>query len=175
MEFFKRKVDPLDPAGLPVETFKDKGKIKFGGESAEYHHLQPAHTDGDSIIHFHNSNVFHGGDLLFSGMYPFIDYSSDGSLAGMAANAEHIHKAVADDTIIIPGHGPVEKRSDVKEFADMLSGSLEIFQKQIAAGKTLEQLQAEKPFAQYDAKWGGGFMKPEAWIAMNYAGMKKAS
>ena len=70
MEFFKRKVDPMDPAGLPSETFKDKGKIKFGGETAEYHHLPPAHTDGDSVIHFHNANVFHGGDLLFAGMFP---------------------------------------------------------------------------------------------------------
>jgi len=174
MEFFKRKVDPMDPAGLPSETFKDKGKIKFAGETAQYEHLPPAHTDGDSVIHFHNANVFHGGDLLFNGMYPFIDYGSDGSLEGMAENAHKIVKMVADDTIIIPGHGPVGKKGSVKEFADMLSGCLDIFKKQLAEGKTLEQMQADKPFAQYDVKWGGGFMKPQPWIAMNYAGMKKA-
>ena len=174
MEFFKRKVDPMDPAGLPSETFKDKGKIKFAGETAQYEHLPPAHTDGDSVIHFHNANVFHGGDLLFNGMYPFIDYGSDGSLEGMAGNAHKIAKMVSDDTIIIPGHGAVAKKGDVTEFADMLSGCLDIFKKQLAAGKTVEQMQADKPFAQYDEKWGKGFMKPEAWIAMNYAGMKKA-
>ncbi len=174
MEFFKRQVDPMDPAGLPAETFKDKGKIKFAGETAQYEHLPPAHTDGDAVIHFHNANVFHGGDLLFNGMYPFIDYGSDGSLAGMAENAHKIVKMVADDTIVIPGHGPVSKKSEVKEFADMLSGSLDIFTQQIKAGKTLEQMQADKPFAAYDEKWGKGFIKPEAWIALNYAGMKKA-
>ncbi len=174
MAFFKRQVDPMDPAGLPSETFKDKGKIKFAGETAQYEHLPPAHTDGDSIVHFHNANVFHGGDLLFSGFYPFIDYGSEGSLAGMAANAERIYKMVDNNTIVVPGHGPVEKKADVKDFADMLSGSLDIFTKQIKDGKTLAQMQADKPFAAYDAKWGGGFMKPEAWIAMNYSGMKKA-
>ena len=173
MEFFKRQVDPMDPAGLPAETFRDKGKLKFAGETAHYEHLEPAHTDGDSIIHFHNANVFHGGDLLFNGMYPFIDYGSAGSLAGMAANAERILKMVEDSTIIVPGHGPVGKKSDVKEYADMLAGSLDIFTKQIKAGKTVDQMQADKPFKAYDEKWGKGFMKPESWIAMNYAGMKK--
>ena len=175
MEFFKRKVDPMDPAGLPSETFKDKGKIKFGGETAEYHHLPPAHTDGDSVIHFHNANVFHGGDLLFAGMFPFIDYGSEGSLAGMTANAERIVKMVADDTIIVPGHGPVIKKADVKEFHDMLNASLGIFQQAIAQGKTQEQLAADKPFAAYEDKWGKGMIKSEMWIALNYAGMKKAS
>jgi cyclase len=92
----------------------------------------------------------------------------------MAANAERIHKMVSDDTIVIPGHGAVSKKSEVKEFADMLFGSLDIFTKQIKAGKTVEQMQADKPFSAYDDKSGKGFMKPEAWIAMNYAGMKKA-
>jgi cyclase len=173
MEFFKRKVDPMDPAGLPTVTFKDKGKIKFASETAHYEHLPPAHTDGDSIIHFHNANVFHGGDLLFNGMYPFIDYGSAGSLAGMTGNAERILKMVDDNTIIIPGHGAIAKKSDVKDFADMLSNSLDIFTKEIKAGKTLEQMQADKLFKAYDEKWGKGFIKPEAWIAMNYAGMKQ--
>lgn len=174
MAFFKRQVDPMDPAGLPSETFKDKGKIKFGNETAPYQWLPPAHTDGDAVIHFHNANVFHGGDLLFNGMYPFIDYGSAGSLAGMAANAEKILKMVEDSTIIIPGHGPVAKKSDVKEYADMLAASLDVFHKQIAAGKTLEQMQADRPLKAYDDKWGQGMLKPEVWIALNYGGMKKS-
>jgi len=174
MEFFKRKVDPMDPEGLPAETFKDKGKIKFGNETAEYHHLPPAHTDGDSVIHFHNANVFHGGDLLFSGMFPFIDYGSDGSLAGMAGNAEKIYKMVGDDTIVVPGHGPVGKKGDVREFADMLQVSLAIFQKAMKEGKTMDKMQADKPFAAYEDKWGKGMIKSDMWIAMNYAGMKRA-
>jgi glyoxylase-like metal-dependent hydrolase (beta-lactamase superfamily II) len=91
----------------------------------------------------------------------------------MAANAEHILKMVADDTIVIPGHGPVAKKSDVKDFADMLSASLEILSKEFKSGKSLEQIQAAKPLAAYDDKWGQGFMKADVWIALNYAGMRK--
>jgi glyoxylase-like metal-dependent hydrolase (beta-lactamase superfamily II) len=173
MEFFKRHVDPMDPAGLPAETFHDKGKLKLANETAHYEWLPPAHTDGDAVIHFHNANVFHGGDLLFNGMYPFIDYGSAGSLTGMAANAERILKMVDDNTIIVPGHGAVAKKADVKEFADMLAGSLDILTKEIKAGKTIEQLQADRPCKAYDEKWGKGFMKPESWIALNFSGMKK--
>jgi glyoxylase-like metal-dependent hydrolase (beta-lactamase superfamily II) len=175
MEFFQRQVDPMAPEGLPGQTFRDKGKIKFGGETAHYEYLPPAHTDGDSVLHFQNANVFHGGDLLFNGLYPFIDYGSAGSLAGMAANAERILKMVDDDTIIIPGHGPIAKKGDVKEFADMLSGSLEIFTAQIKAGKSLAQIQADKPFKVYDEKWGKMMIKPDQWIALNYSGMTKQS
>ena len=175
MEFFKRQVDPMPPEGLPAQTFRDKGKIKFGAETVHYEYLPPAHTDGDSVLHFQNANVFHGGDLLFNGLYPFIDYGSAGSLSGMTANAERILKMVDDDTIIIPGHGPVAKKSDVKDFADMLSGSLEIFTTQIKAGKTLAQIQADKPFKVYDEKWGKMMIKPDQWIALNYSGMAKQS
>jgi len=175
MEFFKRQIDPMPPEGLPAETFRDKGTLKFGGETAHYQHLPPAHTDGDTVIHFHNANVFHGGDLLFNGLYPFIDYGSNGSLAGMAADAERILKMVDENTIIVPGHGPVAKKGDVKDYADMLSGCLDIFTKEIKAGKTLEQLQADQPFNAYDEKWGKMFIKPDQWIALNYLGMTKKS
>ena len=175
MEFFKRQVDPMPPEGLPTQTFRDKGKIKFGGEIAQYEYLPPAHTDGDSVLHCQNANVFHGGDLLFNGLYPFIDYGSAGSLAGMAANAERILKMVDDDTIIVPGHGPVAKKTDVNEFADMLSGSLDIFTTQIKAGKTLAQLQTNKPFKAFDGKWGKMMITPDQWIAMNYSGMTQQS
>ena len=95
---------------MPSETFAAEGKLKFAGETLHYRHLLPAHTDGDSVIHFQNANVYHGGDLLFNGMYPFIDYSSGGSLAGMAANADKILKEVDESTIIVPGHGPLGRK-----------------------------------------------------------------
>jgi len=82
---------------------------------------------------------------------------------------------VDENTIIVPGHGPVAKKGDVKDYADMLSGCLDIFTKEIKAGKTLEQLQADQPFNAYDEKWGKMFIKPDQWIALNYLGMTKKS
>lgn len=172
--FFQRSFDPVAPEGLPAETFKDHGQLKHGADALHYRYLPPAHTDGDTTIHFQNANVYHGGDLLFFGLYPFIDYSSGGSLAGMAANAERIQKAIDDRTKVVPGHGPVGGRKDVREFGDMLSACLESISRLIREGKTLEQVQAAGPTRRFDAKWGGGMLKPAEWVAMNYAGMRQA-
>ena len=48
-------------------------------------HVRAAHTDGDVFIHFRKANVIHTGDLVFAGMYPFIDINSGGSVAGVIA------------------------------------------------------------------------------------------
>jgi glyoxylase-like metal-dependent hydrolase (beta-lactamase superfamily II) len=172
--FFQRSFDPIAPEGLPAETFKDQGQLTHGADALHYRYLPPAHTDGDATIHFQNANVYHSGDLLFFGIYPFIDYSTGGSLAGMAANAERIQKAIDDKTKVIPGHGPVGTKADVKEYGEMLSACLESISSLIRAGKTLEQVQAAEPTKRFDAKWGGGNLKAPQWVAMNYAGMKQA-
>ena len=174
-KFLNRPTEPLPSEGLPVETFKDKGQLKHGGDIVHYQLLPPAHTDGDTVIHFQSANVIHGGDLLFHGLYPFIDYSSAGSLAGMVANAERIYKMADTKSKIVPGHGPLMNKQDVKEYGDMLADCLGIFTKSIREGKSLEELQAAKPFTKYDDTLGKMFLKPEQWIAMNYMGMKRSS
>lgn len=171
--FFQRSFEALPAEGLPAETFKDQSRLKHGADSLHCVYLPPAHTDGDITVHFQNANVYHGGDLLFFGMYPFIDYSTGGSLTGMVANAERISKAVDDKMKVIPGHGPVGGKQDVKEYATMLAACLESMQKLIQSGKTLEQVQAAQPTKVFDAKWGNGFLKPEQFVALNYTGMKK--
>lgn len=171
--FLQRSFDALPAEGLPTGTLKEQGRLKHGADSLHYLHLPPAHTDGDITVHFQSAKLLHGGDLLFFGMYPFIDYSTGGSLTGMAANAERISKSVDDKTKVIPGHGPVGGKQDVKEFATMLAACLESMQRLIRSGKTLEQVQAAQPTKAFDAKWGAGFLKPEQFVALSYAGMKK--
>lgn len=171
--FFNHTYEPLAAAGLPAETFTDKGRLKLGGETIDYRCLPPAHTDGDTVIVFSNANVHHAGDLFFNGGYPFIDYSAGGSLAGMAADAEMLWKSVEGASKIIPGHGPLASKDDLKVYADMLAACSEIMNKQLKAGQTLDQMLAARPFQAYDGKWGKGFMNAEQWIKLNYSGMSK--
>jgi cyclase len=42
----------------------------------------------------------------------------------------------------------------------------------MAEGKTAEEVIAAKPTADLDEKWGGGFMKPDAWVGLVYESMK---
>lgn len=168
--FLNRESPALAPEGRPVETFSSGGALAHGGEKLVYKYLPPAHTDGDSTIHFQNANVYHAGDLLFNGMYPFIDYSAGGSIEGMVNAADRIIAAVDEKTKIIPGHGPMAVRADVRAWRDMLAGINERVTKMFNAGQTLEQAQAAEPIRAWDDKWGGGFLKGGEFVHLLYAG-----
>ena len=86
---FNRKTPPAsNPLTLPIVTFADSVTLHLNGEDIDVRHVAPAHTDGDSIIHFKKSNVIHMGDTFFNGSYPFIDVDSGGSVDGVVAAAD---------------------------------------------------------------------------------------
>jgi len=67
---------------LPVITFNDKLNITINEESVAVFHVSNAHTDGDALLFFTESNVLHTGDTYFNGRYPYIDLNSGGSVKG---------------------------------------------------------------------------------------------
>jgi glyoxylase-like metal-dependent hydrolase (beta-lactamase superfamily II) len=168
--FFDREMPALAPEGRPKQTFTDHGELAHGGEKLVYRHLPPAHTDGDTTVHFQNANVYHAGDLFFNGMYPFIDYSAGGSIEGMLADADGMVKAVDRKTKIIPGHGPMAMLDDLRAYRAMLADVNERISKLVRDGKTLDEMQAAQPTKSYDEKWGNGFLKPADFVRMLYAG-----
>ena len=83
-------------------------------------HVEHAHTDGDAVIHFRDDNVIHAGDVLFNGMFPFIDLDAGGSVEGYIAAQKRILALADEQTKIIPGHGPLASRKDLQAAVDML-------------------------------------------------------
>ena len=74
---------PAAPAGaLPIVTFDDALSLHLNGDRLAALHVEAAHTDGDLVLWWEDANVVHVGDVYYSGMYPFIDLGSGGSLAG---------------------------------------------------------------------------------------------
>jgi glyoxylase-like metal-dependent hydrolase (beta-lactamase superfamily II) len=172
MEFFDREVAPAPADALPVVTFNDEIRFHLGGHTVEAIHLPGAHTDGDSIVVLAEADVIHAGDIVFYGMYPFIDYGSGGSLGGMIEAVERIFALADDDTSIISGHGgPVIDRDQLAEYRNMLTDVHRELIEMIVDGATLEEVLDAKLTAEYDERWGGGFIGPDRWIEMNYAGM----
>jgi glyoxylase-like metal-dependent hydrolase (beta-lactamase superfamily II) len=168
LEAFGMKVPPADPAALPVVTFNDTVTFHLNGDEIYAFHVAPAHTDGDSVVHFRKANVIHGGDTFFNGMYPFIDLSTGGSVSGMIAAADRILALAVEGTKIIPGHGPLATKVELKAFRDMLATARDRVAALVKAGKTLEQTTAAKPLADLDAKWGQGFLKADAFVSILY-------
>jgi glyoxylase-like metal-dependent hydrolase (beta-lactamase superfamily II) len=62
---------------------------------------------------------------------------------------------VADDTIIIPGHGkPVSNKTELKDSKDMLVAIRDKVANLKKQGKSRDETEAAKPTAAFDAKWG---------------------
>ncbi len=173
MEAFNRSVPASPEAALPVVTFTDAMTFHWNGDDVHVFHVEPAHTDGDSIIHFRHANVLHMGDTFFNGMYPYIDVSSGGSIDGVIAAADTALKLCNDQTRIIPGHGDLADVDDLRAYRDVLQAVRDRVRSLVDAGKTRDEVIAAKPSASFDADWGTGFMKPDQWVGIVYDGMTK--
>jgi glyoxylase-like metal-dependent hydrolase (beta-lactamase superfamily II) len=156
---------PASPkVALPVITFNDTVTFRINGEEIQVFHQSNAHTDGDSVVHFIDSNVMHTGDVWFNGFYPFIDTSSEGSIDGVIKSVKHLLTIVDDKTRIIPGHGKLANKNDLNGYLEMLMMVRSRMQKLIDEGKSIDQIIELKPLADYDESLGGGFLKPEQFM-----------
>ncbi|HKI06721.1 MAG TPA: MBL fold metallo-hydrolase [Thermoanaerobaculia bacterium] len=158
------KVEAMTAAGLPVITFEEAVSVHFNGEEIKAIHYPHGHTDGDSIIFFTKSNVIHMGDDFFVGRFPFVDLDNGGSVQGLTDNVAKVIAKVPAGAKIIPGHGKVSTLDDLKKYHSMLVETTGIVQKQMDAGKTLEQIQAQG-LPEAWKEWGGGFIKTDFWLA----------
>ena len=166
------KVAPSPTGALPIVTFSKNMSIYRNGDRLHIFYAPHAHTDGDAIIHFEKANVVHMGDIFFNGLYPFVDIDSGGNVRGVIAAADRVLAISNDQTRIIPGHGPVASKTDLAAYRAYLVDVVSKVQGAIKTGKTLAQVQAMKPSAAYDAKYGGAFIKPDAFVAAIYASLK---
>ena len=162
----KQTVPPSPHAALPVITFGQGLTFQLNGDEIRVIHVAPAHTDGDSIIHFVKSDVIHMGDIFFNKMYPFIDTSSGGSIDGVVADCDLALGMANDNTKIIPGHGPLGTKAELKAYRDMLATVSERVKKLIAQGKKPDEIAAAGVTADYDEVWGKGFLKPAQFTEM---------
>ncbi len=167
-----RRTPPSPPGALPVVTFMEAVTFHWNGDEIHVFHVDPAHTDGDAIIHFRRANVIHVGDLYFNGLYPFIDVDAGGSVDGTIAAVEQVLAIVRADTKIIPGHGPLANVEELRTYGQMLATMRARVKRLIAEGKTKDEVIAAKPTQQFDEKWGGGFMSPDRWVGLLYESLK---
>ena len=153
------------PAALPVITFADDVTLHLNGDDVHVIHVAPAHTDGDSIVHFKTANVIHTGDTVTAG-YPIVDIESGGQFEGFIAAADRILALADDNTKIIPGHGPLMTKADLVAYRQMLIEVRDRIGNLIAAKKSVEEIKAAKPLADLDARWGQGFINSDTEIEL---------
>ncbi len=166
--FWERSTDPSPAGALPVVTFNDTLTFHMNGVTIRAFHVAGAHTDGDAIVHFPELNVIHMGDVLFYTWYPYIDVSAGGSIRGTILAVDSVLPMIDDETVVLPGHGTITDKAGLIEYRDMLAAVADRIQGMIDEGKTLDEVQAAKPTAEWDAVWGQHFMTPERFVRLVY-------
>ena len=163
---------PAAPTGaLPTKLFNSEQTLHLNGATLALTYYPPAHTDSDISVYFTDADIIDVADTFWNGHFPFIDYSTGGSFDGMIRAAEANVAGVTDKTIVIPGHGPIGNKSQLIEFRDMLVSVRDKVSTLKKEGKSLEQVVAAKPTADYDAKWGGFVVDGNFFTRLVYAGV----
>lgn len=156
MAAMNRRVEPSPREALPVVTFNDGVTFHINGDSVQVTHVPPAHTDGDAIVHFLKADAVHMGDVFNNTGFPFVDLSSGGSVHGIVNAADKVYFMTSDATRIIPGHGQVTDRRRLKQWRDAVAAVRDGVQREIRAGKSIEQILALNLAAPYAAEWPAG-------------------
>jgi len=134
-------------------------------------HVDPAHTDGDSLDYFAHADVLHLGDTCFNGMYTFFDVNAGGSLDGVIQALDKALDMAGDKTQLIPGHGGPISKTGLKEYRDMLAAVRDRVRTLIKDGKSRDEVIAAKPTGDLDARWGKTWLTADLWVGLIYDGM----
>jgi glyoxylase-like metal-dependent hydrolase (beta-lactamase superfamily II) len=163
---------PLGADGIPGEVFAKSHELKLNGTSIGLKYYGPAHTDSDISVTFADANIVHVADTFWNGIYPFIDYSTGGSIDGMIAASEANLAATDKDTIVISGHGkPVGNKAELQAFRDMLVTIRDNVARLKVQGRTRDETVAAKPTAAFDAIWGQFVIDPGFFTRLVYQGV----
>jgi len=170
MKDFKRVVAPSPVDALPVITYSNRMQLHHNDSTISVEHLSSGHTDGDSVVFFVEQNIVHMGDVFFNGMYPFIDAGSGGSIVDVISTVNQVLDRTDDNTIIVPGHGPLATKGDLIVYRDMLAEMRTRLTEMRAKGMSDEQIVAANPSADFDEKWNNWLKGPQ-WVGIILKGL----
>lgn len=170
---FERETPAAPDAALPVLTFEDGMTLHWNGEEIEVQHAARAHTDGDSIVWFRRANAVHLGDLYFNGLWPFIDVDSGGSLDGAIAALGEALTRLNRRSKVIPGHGPLSNRRELRAYHKMLMELRARVKSAIAEGADAEALSRSGVADDLEERWGGGFLDTATFLRILHADLSR--
>lgn len=166
---------PRERDAWPVVTFPDKLSLHLNDQDIELIHFGAGHTDGDIIVYFKQANVFHMGDVFVTYGYPYIDMSSGGTINGLIAILEKSLLLMNEESVIIPGHGDLCKKNDVKTYRDRLADIRDKVSSALKKGKKTEDLAGLGITSAYDAEWGKGFIKGNDFVLIVAEGLRASA
>ena len=132
-------------AGAPRVIFADETAVFLGGAEVQMFHFGRGHTNGDAVAYFPDLRTVHTGDLFVYGqrldgstLSPFWDFGNGGSVLEWPATLTRL--LALDFDTVIPGHGPVLTKADIRTFRGKLETVIDRVRAEIAAGATQDDI-----------------------------------
>ncbi len=103
-----------DPGKVDIDHSVSTGeKVSAGAHTAEILHT-PGHTEGSICLYFAAEKKLIAGDTLFAGSIGRTDLPG-GSMKKIIHSLHNTVLALPDDTVVVPGHGPLTTIGDERE------------------------------------------------------------
>ena len=163
---------PAPAPALPVVTYDGPVSIHLDGEDVRLLPIRSAHTDGDTLVSFTEHDILAVGDYYRGIGYPFVDLKSGGTLQGILDGLGATIGRCGPKTKVIPGHGPVTDRNALVAQRDLILAVRDKVAALVAQNKSLEEVIAAKPTADFDAQVPQGPQTAERFIGWLYAEIK---
>ena len=128
--------------GPPTLTVVDRGFIHLGGKEIRLYYFGRAHTSGDIFVYFAADRVLAAGDAFtFGPMTPMlIDYQGGGSAKEWTATLDRALEL--DFDAVVPGHGDVTTKAEMRKFRDLTLGMRTKVHEMIVQKKTEAEITA---------------------------------
>ena len=163
---------PAPALALPVVTYDGPVSIHIDGEDVHLLPIRNAHTDGDTLVSFPNHDILAVGDYFRSVGYPVVDIKNGGSLTGILDGLGATIDRAGPNTKIIPGHGPISDRNGLIAQRDLILAVRDKVTALVAQNKTIEEVIAAKPTADFDARIPQSAQTSERFVKWLYAEIK---
>jgi cyclase len=134
-------IPPYPEEYLPDLCFYDSVHIHINDQHIDCIHIPDGHSDCDVVVVFRNKNIIHTGDLFLSNSFPPIEGTTQGYLAAV----EHIIGMCDENTIVIPGHGPISNKDGLSKYHEMLSVAANRINTLKSEGKNLQEIIDSNP------------------------------
>jgi len=163
---------PAPAAALATMTYDDRTTLYMNGDEIQLIPLRDAHTDGDTAVRFVGANVLMTGDVFRSIGYPNIDRNNGGTLKGMLASLNLLTETAGPNTTVVPGHGDITNRAAIIAHRDMAMMVRDRVSKLLNEGRTVEQVVAAKPTADFDQRVGNAAQSADRFVQQVYAELR---
>ena len=149
---------PYPSHALPQITYQDTMTVSLNGEEIGLYNFGSAHTTGDTAVYLKQSNILHMGDVFNTSGFPFIDAGNGGNIDGIINFCRSVLSVVNDETIVVPGHGPISTTQDMQNYIDMLVVVRDRIKNLIDKEKTLDEILDAHPAQEWEARFGDATM-----------------